>query len=101
MDSDSTLIIIGIILIGVLIIFLVLQTKKLVREGKLLRSRDDRQIAGVCAGLAPLWHVTPSVARFIFVILGLSGGVGIYVYIFYWILVPEAPIRVITPGQRH
>jgi phage shock protein C len=101
MDSNATIIIIGIIVIGILIIWHLSQIKRLVREGKLLRSRDDREIAGVCAGLSPIWHLSPSSIRFIFIIFGLSGGIGIYLYIFYWILIPSEPPRVITPEQWH
>ena len=58
---------------------------------RLMRSVEDRKVAGVCAGLAKYmgWDVT--VVRVVFVVLSLLpiGFPGILVYIIMWIAVPE------------
>lgn len=58
-------------------------------EGKIRRSRSDRMIAGVCAGLAGYLKWDVSVIRLIFVIMSISGGVGIILYLFFWFIFPE------------
>jgi phage shock protein C len=61
-------------------------------EGKrLYRSRRDRQIAGVCGGLAEYFDVDPTLVRLIFVVIALMGGPGLILYIIMAIVVPEAP----------
>jgi phage shock protein C len=57
----------------------------------LLRSRDEKMIAGVCGGLAEWlgWDVT--LVRVAYVILSVlsAGFPGILVYIILWVLMPE------------
>jgi signal transduction histidine kinase/phage shock protein PspC (stress-responsive transcriptional regulator) len=57
---------------------------------RLVRSRDDRHIAGVCGGLGRALGVDPLVPRIAFVVGALSGGIGIVVYLVAWALMPEA-----------
>ena len=45
--------------------------------------RDEKMIAGVCGGLAEWLDLDPSIVRLIFVLLGLTFGHGILVYL-YW-----------------
>ncbi len=57
---------------------------------KLLRSKTDRKVAGVCAGIAEYFDIDPTLVRIIFIILGLPGGApGILVYLVLWLVVPE------------
>jgi phage shock protein C len=59
---------------------------------KLYRSRNNRIIAGACAGLANFFGIDPTVVRLIFVagtILGFGSFVLIYLVLF--IVVPEEP----------
>ena len=58
---------------------------------KLYRSRTNRQVAGVCGGLAERFNVDPTVMRVLFVVLAIFGGSGILLYIALWIIVPEQP----------
>lgn len=59
---------------------------------KLYRSRTDKKIAGVCAGIAEYFDIDPTVVRIIFVILLLPGGFpGLIPYLILWVVVPEAP----------
>jgi phage shock protein C len=56
----------------------------------LVRSREDRVLAGVCGGLGRYLAVDPLVVRLITVAFILSG-VGVLAYIIAWIVIPEAP----------
>jgi phage shock protein C len=58
---------------------------------KLYRSRTDRQVAGVCGGLAKRFNVDPTLVRVLFLVLGIFGGAGIVLYIAMWIIVPKEP----------
>ncbi|MCC6803501.1 MAG: PspC domain-containing protein [Anaerolineae bacterium] len=56
---------------------------------KLYRSRTDRKLAGVCAGLAEYFDVDPTIVRILFVLLALAGGPGLIFYIILALLIPE------------
>jgi phage shock protein C len=55
----------------------------------LVRPRDDRWIAGVCAGLANRFGLPTGLVRLSFVVFGLVGA-GEIAYIVLWILMPTA-----------
>jgi phage shock protein C len=56
----------------------------------LYRSRDDRMLAGVAGGLAELWDADPSLVRIVWALLvPLTGGIALVVYIVMAIVVPE------------
>ena len=55
---------------------------------RLYRSSRDKMISGVAAGIAEYFDIDPVITRAGFVILTLSGGVGILAYIILWIIVP-------------
>jgi len=57
---------------------------------RLLRSKKNRVIAGVCGGIGEYFNVDPTIIRLIWVILTLvSMGAGILAYIIAWIIIPE------------
>ena len=59
---------------------------------RLYRSRKDRMLGGVCAGLGEHIDVDPTVIRLVWaVVTVISIGFGLLVYILAWILIPEAP----------
>ncbi len=58
---------------------------------KLYRSRTDRQLAGVCGGLARYFNTDATLIRVLFVVLALLGGPGLVIYLVLWIVVPEEP----------
>lgn len=58
---------------------------------KLYRSRTNKQVAGVCGGLAAYFNVDVTLMRVLFILLGLLGAAGIVVYIAIWIIVPLEP----------
>ena len=62
-------------------------------EKRLYRSRDDRMIGGVCAGLGKYLNLDPTVVRLIFV-LGAFFGLGslVVVYLILLLVIPEEPM---------
>ena len=56
---------------------------------KLRRSRTDKQLAGVCGGLAKYFGIPSNRLRWITAFaIGLSGGVVFWVYWFLWAVIP-------------
>lgn len=58
-------------------------------DRKIFRSIDDYMIAGVCGGLADYFKIDSSLIRIIFVLLAISGGSGILIYLILWLVVPK------------
>lgn len=56
---------------------------------KLVRPQKGRLVAGVAAGLGDYLGLDATLMRVIFVIAAFIGGLGIYVYLAAWLLVPE------------
>ena len=58
---------------------------------KLLRSRKNKVIAGVCSGIGKYFDVDPVVIRLLWVVLTIFSGffMGILAYIIAWIIIPE------------
>lgn len=57
---------------------------------KLLRSKGNRMICGVCAGVAEYFSLDPTVVRLLAVIAGLaSAGTAVFVYLVAAIIIPE------------
>ncbi|MGD9091808.1 MAG: PspC domain-containing protein [Anaerolineales bacterium] len=65
---------------------------------QLYRSRQERMIGGVCAGLGEYFGIDPTLIRLGFVLAALLTGVGavLLVYIIMLIVVPEEPLSVET-----
>lgn len=62
---------------------------------RLYRSPDDRMLAGVAGGLAEMLDVDPSIVRIVWaVVIVLTGGLALLVYIVMAIVVPERPVGV-------
>lgn len=62
-------------------------------QAPLRRSRSDRMIGGVVAGLARYFGLDVSLARVLYVQLSIMSAAfpGVLVYIVMWILIPEEP----------
>jgi phage shock protein C len=57
---------------------------------RLYRSKKDRILGGVCAGLGEHLDVDPTVIRLIWAVVSvLSIGTGVVIYILAWIIIPE------------
>lgn len=50
---------------------------------------NDRILGGVCSGLAEGFHVDPMWVRIVFVVLVFLQGVGLFLYIVLWLVLPE------------
>ena len=61
---------------------------------KLMRSRADRKIAGVCAGLAHYLELDVSLVRILWFFITLACAIvpGIVAYVLGWIIIPEEPL---------
>ncbi len=55
----------------------------------LRRRSDDRVIGGVASGLGDYFNVDPLLIRIGFVGLMVFGGMGIFLYVAAWLLVPD------------
>lgn len=60
-------------------------------EGKLVRSRQDQMIAGVCGGIARFLGWDPTLVRVLYVAVSVVSAAfpGILVYIILWIVMPK------------
>jgi phage shock protein PspC (stress-responsive transcriptional regulator) len=62
------------------------------------RSATDAKVAGLCGGLAQHWRIDPVLVRVGWVLLALSGGIGLVLYLAGWLLIPvdgsdKAPVE--------
>lgn len=60
-------------------------------EKRLYRSRTDRVLGGVCAGLADFFAVDVVIVRLVVLALFLAGTISLWPYLILWIIVPEQP----------
>ncbi len=60
---------------------------------KLMRSRIDKKIAGVCAGLGQYFGLDVTLVRIVCLFITLASGVcpGVITYLLAWIIVPSEP----------
>lgn len=58
---------------------------------KLYKSRRDKKIDGVCAGIAHYLNLDPTIIRLLWIILSLAGGSGVLAYIICMIIMPVEP----------
>jgi phage shock protein C len=55
---------------------------------RLRRSRSDKWLGGVCAGIGQVSGIEPWIWRLMFALLFMFGGTGLVVYLLLWIFVP-------------
>lgn len=66
--------------------------------GQLTRPRQQRMIAGVCAGFALHYGWDLSLVRVICALMIVLTGVGLFAYLAAWIIIPDAPYALPNPG---
>jgi phage shock protein PspC (stress-responsive transcriptional regulator) len=66
----------------------------------LLRSRDDRVLAGVAGGLGRWLDIDPVIFRVTFAVLTLFGGLGLVGYLVGYLLIPEEATGVALVSSR-
>lgn len=55
----------------------------------LRRSREHKVVAGVCGGLGRCFDLDPVIFRVVLGVLAVTGGLGLIVYGFAWLLIPQ------------
>ncbi len=65
---------------------------------KLMRSRKDEKIAGVCGGFAEYLDIDSTLVRLLWVALVFFVGWGVIAYIIAWIVMPEEPLPQPAPA---
>ena len=63
---------------------------------RLVRSTNDKKIAGVAAGLADYFDLDPTIIRLVWLLAILFAGTGVIAYIILWIALPAGPTGVAT-----
>ena len=64
-------------------------------RARLVRSRADRRIAGVCGGVADYFDLDPTIVRISWVIVSVLVGAvvfGVIAYFVAWFIIPPAPV---------
>ena len=56
---------------------------------RLLRLRDGRMVAGVCAGLAAYFRIDVNLVRLAFGVFTVFYGLGVLIYLIGWAVLPE------------
>ena len=56
---------------------------------QLRRSKTDRMLGGVCAGIANYLDVDPTIIRLLWVLCIFLAGSGILAYLICWIVIPN------------
>ena len=59
------------------------------RKMKLVKSRTNKMLTGVCGGIGELLGIDPRIIRLIWAALSLAGGTGIILYIIAAVIIPE------------
>lgn len=70
------------------------------RNKRLYRSRKQRQVAGVCGGIADYLSIDPTLVRLFWALLALIGGPGVILYIILAVIMPEEPEFVQTSAEK-
>jgi phage shock protein PspC (stress-responsive transcriptional regulator) len=63
------------------------------RNDRLLRDPYDKVIGGVCSGMAHYFGIDPVIIRLVLVVLFLTAGIGVLIYIIAWAVIPVANSR--------
>ncbi|MGV9827832.1 MULTISPECIES: PspC domain-containing protein [unclassified Gordonia (in: high G+C Gram-positive bacteria)] len=60
-------------------------------QKRLMRSRSDAWIGGVCGGLAQRYGWDPTLIRVLFVLSVLLPGPQVLIYLILWLVIPREP----------
>jgi phage shock protein PspC (stress-responsive transcriptional regulator) len=59
-------------------------------DKRLIRPREGRMVAGVCAGIGQFFGIDANIVRIVFAVLTVfSAGAATLVYLIAWVVVPE------------
>lgn len=59
------------------------------RKIKLVKSKTNKMLTGVCGGIGELLGIDPTIIRLVWAALSLAGGTGIILYIIAAVIIPE------------
>jgi len=65
---------------------------------RLVRSTNDRKVAGVCAGLADYFDLDATIIRVLWVLAVFFAGTGLLAYFILWVVLPEGMTGLATPS---
>jgi phage shock protein C len=73
---------------------------------RLIRPRQGRKIAGVCAGFAEYFDIDVTLVRVVLLVsIFVGAGLGLIAYVVAWIVMPDEPIALPAPapapGPQH
>ena len=60
-------------------------------EKKLVRSKTNKKLCGVCGGLAEFLNIDPTIVRLAWALATIFAGVSILIYIVCALVIPEKP----------
>jgi phage shock protein C len=67
---------------------------------RLYRSKENRMIFGVCGGLGEYFEVDPLIIRILFILLSLTAGSGIILYLILAVIIPNEGVKEKTKGKK-
>lgn len=59
------------------------------KDKRLLRSRDNKMLFGVCGGVAEYLNIDPVIVRLLIVLLTLAHGSGLFIYLVLALIMPQ------------
>ena len=66
---------------------------------KLYRSKSDRLLVGVCAGVAEYFNIDPTVVRVIWAVASVFAFAGVIAYVACAFVIPEKPDSTIVDAE--
>jgi phage shock protein C len=67
-------------------------------DHRLYRSNEHKIIGGVCGGLGEYFNIDPTWLRLAFVILTITKGLGLLLYVIGWVVIPRRPVGEEVPA---
>ncbi|MBD0859868.1 PspC domain-containing protein [Gordonia sp. zg691] len=64
---------------------------------RLMRSRSNAWLGGVCGGIAERWGWDPTLVRVLFILSLLLPGPQVLLYLALWIVIPRRPVETTVP----
>ena len=68
-------------------------------QKKLYRSRSNRMLVGVCAGVAEYFNIDPTVICVVWAVTSLFAFVGVVAYVVCAFVIPEKPDNTIVDAE--
>ena len=68
-------------------------------QKKLYRSKSNRMIVGVCAGVAEYFNIDPTIIRVIWAVTSLFAFAGVIAYVVCAFVIPEKPDNDIVDAE--